>query len=783
MASLLITASGKLEIAFPDTRPQGGNFVRPEAYQILSVSPPGFSWWRAAASGEATYCLHVISADGDTIYSSSGLQDNNHVPDVVLPAGKYTWIVEAIDHNGQKKDSRVFGSFEIADDPAGNPWISADKLLSKVPRGHPRLLFPQDQLDEIRNTLKTSRKEAFTDLMRRAEIHLGKNAPPEPDYDRIEDHFERRLAYKVCFGNMRQYHLEAMMHTALAYLMTGRKEFGETAKTILMGATEWDPEGISSILAPYGDEVGLGLLRSEALTYDWIHDLLNDSEQKRVEEMIAARADQMIRRLRLQNYLSKPQSSHHGRMPGYLVEHALALAEHPRAAEWLDFGLKAMLTIHPHWAGQDGGWAQGLAYGSAYNTMFITPLESLRIATGMNVWQRSFFDKSPYFYLYCMSPMGEIMGFGDSYHFPVAGRAEQLRGLLQFHAERMDSPEVQWWVNLLKDRDGEFPVLRAIPGLIHPQRIQPETPSNFPNDAVFRGVGWAALHSNIASPEEDLMIVFKSSPYGGISHSYDDQNSFEILCGGKVLARPGGIRWPQSGSPFHHQYSQQTRAQNAILINGEGQVRGGAPKSGRIVDFESLDQVGYVCGEAAPAYDGLLTRWRRHVILIRPSIICIIDDLEAPGPSEYQWLMHANHQFVIEQDRQSFTQQREGYVLKARMYGTGDLKFSQSDDWPVDPKTGYPESLENEPAKLWHFKASSYAPAKRFRIATVMTVEQSGERIDATITTPGDETIQVAFRSDGTQTEIKIHLSFESDNILEVNSVLSNGKIQAFVKP
>ncbi len=50
-------------------------------------------------------------------------------------------------------------------------------------------------------------------------------------------------------------------------------------------------------------------------------------------------------------------------MPGYLVEHAMALAEHPRAVEWLDFGLKAMLTVHPHWAGQDGGWAQGVQSG------------------------------------------------------------------------------------------------------------------------------------------------------------------------------------------------------------------------------------------------------------------------------------------------------------------------------------------------------------------------------------------------------------------------------------
>jgi hypothetical protein len=201
-----------------------------------------------------------------------------------------------------------------------------------------------------------------------------------------------------------------------------------------------------------------------------------------------------------------------------------------------------------------------------------------------------------------------------------------------------------------------------------------------------------------------------------------------------------------------------------------------------IVDFESLEQVGYVCGEAAPAYGGLLNRWRRHVILLRPSLVCIVDDLEAPAPSTYQWLMHANQKLSLNREAQAFAQEREGLVMNTKLFATGPLKFSQSDDWPVDPKTGYPESLENVPEKLWHFRASSDAPAKHFRIATVMTVERSGKPVDATITNQDDETIKVMLLSGGTRTEVKVHLSFESDHILEVESFLSDGKIQSFNK-
>jgi hypothetical protein len=318
--------------------------------------------------------------------------------------------------------------------------------------------------------------------------------------------------------------------------------------------------------------------------------------------------------------------------------------------------------------------------------------------------------------------------------------------------------------------------------MINPARTKPEKPSSFPNDAVFRGVGWAALHSDIASPEEDLMVVFKSSPYGGVSHSYNDQNSFQILCGGKVLARPGGLRWPHHGSPFHTRYSQQTMAQNAILVNGEGQLRGGAPHCGEIVDFESLQQVGYVCGEAAEAYGDLLNKWRRHVVLLRPSVICIIDDLEAPEPSTYQWLMHANQKLTLNQEAQAFRQKREGLVMNTEMFAADELKFSQSDEWPVDPRTGYPESLENVPEKLWHFKASSSVPSKRFRMATLMTVERSGQAVKATVTTPGKEIIKVMLQSGDTQTLVKVYLSLESDHILEVESISGDGKIQSFNK-
>ncbi len=62
--------------------------------------------------------------------------------------------------------------------------------------------------------------------------------------------------------------------------------------------------------------------------------------------------------------------------------------------------------------------------------------------------------------------------------------------------------------------------------------------------------------------------------------------------------------------------------------------------------------------EASPAYAGKLNKCRRHVLLLRPSIISIIKDLEAPEASDYQWLMHSDSKLSLDEDRQMFMERR-----------------------------------------------------------------------------------------------------------------------------
>jgi hypothetical protein len=120
-----------------------------------------------------------------------------------------------------------------------------------------------------------------------------------------------------------------------------------------------------------------------------------------------------------------------------------------------------------------------------------------------------------------------------------------MASMLLYYSYVFRDSGLRWWVDLLEEtnREASTDPLSNIRKLYLPVTIQPVRP-DLPPDRVFKGIGWAAFHSDITRPKNDLMLLFKSSPYGSASHSHSDQNSFAIMKGGKALAIPAGARYP-----------------------------------------------------------------------------------------------------------------------------------------------------------------------------------------------------------------------------------------------
>lgn len=736
---------------FPRERPERGNFVRPLEAQALDISPPGFCWWRAAKAGQVEYRLRITAEDGAVAYQSPRIHDNAHVPDVVLPAGKYTWTVDCLAAD-KVVDRWPPQSFIINANAYAQPWMPAQKLLARVPREHPRLGFPAPQLEAIRATLATTRKDAYANLIQQARRYRRAQPPAEPDYHLVKDSAERRLAYVEQFGRFRREFDEPLIALSLMYALSGEAEYAEAAKPFLLKAAAWDPDGVSRLRGWDGDEIGLSLAKTLARAYDWLYPSFTPEERETCRQMLLNRGHQLIDLLRdRHDYLARPENSHDGRLPGYLVEHALALAEEPIAVEWLDYAVRVLMTVFPHWAGHEGGWAEGMSYGLAYNSIYLGPLDSLEKATGLDLWQRPFYRRVGYFFAYNYSNLAEVLPWGDIEDSSSVGRAGSVRNLLQYHALKFRDPRLRAYIERLRDENGNRPGVSYLPGLLLPDDLAPAEDAALAPDAAFRGIGWATFHSDISDPARDIVCWFKSSPYGGVSHSHADQNSFVICAGKDALAIPAGSRYPSHGSPFHRQYTQATLAHNAVLVNGQGQIYGSGRYSGEIVAFESTPHLGYTCGDATRCFGDRLTRNRRHLVFCRHGVIVVVDDLAAADPAEWQWLLHAKERLELDDAGQSLVSTRGESSLRVKLVTPPGFRFEQTDEWTLDPKTGFPTARQRVPDKQWHFTAATRQRSAALRIVAVLAVNdaeaetrvQDGRVIVQTRAPAGTTTIEV----------------------------------------
>ena len=234
-----------------------------------------------------------------------------------------------------------------------------------------------------------------------------------------------------------------MSTLALAYLLSGNERYGLAAKKLLLEVESWGVEGPMSVLSEFGDEPGLSMARHGHRAYDWLYPLFDESERVRVKKMTIDRARQVLTRLRRADYLAYPSESHNGRLIAYLAEYAVVINdEAPDSAEWLDYSLKALTTFYPHWAGRDGGWAEGIGYATAYNTIYLPAVECLRLAAGFDLFKRTFFRKARRFFIHCSSPVAEIRPFGDGAE--GGNRNSAVASLLMHHGRRFNDPSAVW---------------------------------------------------------------------------------------------------------------------------------------------------------------------------------------------------------------------------------------------------------------------------------------------------------------------------------------------------
>jgi Heparinase II/III-like protein/Domain of unknown function (DUF4962) len=512
-----------------------------------------------------------------------------------------------------------------------------------------------------------------------------------------------------------------MRRFAEAYLATGDKKFADQAKRMLLHIASMPPDAGGGLRIC--DEIPMSIMQLGPRTYDWIYDTLTPQEREKIKKCFRERGIRMWKHIGEGEIV--PKGSHRGRMLGFMGEAGIVFwGEIPEASIWAVKTADLVAGAYPRWGGDDGGWSEGPGYWSWYISYMIPFLDSLYTVAGYNkTVDKAFFKNTTYFGIYCTPLSLPRSPFGDSAE-RNSSSTKRMNAL--YFGRLYRNPYFIWYANQYKGRTTFLEILNKLGK--RSKEPKGKSPAKLTQSKLFDHIGWVAMHSNLAQPQKDIFLLFKSSPYGGQSHSHADQNAFILSAFNMPLAIASGY-YNCYGSPHHYGWTRSTKANNTILVNNKGQH----PRRGKAnIDTFLTDGQGngitYALGNAKGVYDGKLSKALRHVIKFNANTFVLIDELSAPEPATFSWLLHSLKKMRFEQGSNSLELGNGSAKCLVDLNSSQGLKFSQNDKFDPPPtmsgafKTRKAKTCPNE----WHFRADTIQKSNDCIITAKIKIYEKG---------------------------------------------------------
>jgi hypothetical protein len=655
------------------------------------TNPPVFAW--KSETTDKPFVLDVARSASfeDTSIRVEGLEDPIYLPEVAMDTGTWFW------RWGTGSDWAETFRFDISPEAVKVEIPSASKWISEMPIGHPRLYVTEDEVDTFRARCSGDLKSEFETLLDSAKKELSEpHTMEEPEFlpDRFAD-FEAfwKIHYPTMWGTRR--FVKGAEALALAYVTTGDETFGRAACERMVSVCAWDPEGSSYL--EHNDEAHMAVIWHGPHACDWVWDLFTDEERKQVIDQYRKRGKITFEHMHDRGLYGITRfDSHAGREIVFLANLAIVFHDHiPEAAMWLEWLRPVLCGVWPSWAGNDGGWAQGLSYSNPYVTIMTMFASALKRATGIDLYTRSFW-KGHARWRYLMWPAyAEWMGFGD--HSEKWSSAwETNANLVEIIARETASPEFMGYVQDLREEASNLttPTERLMAGVLS----QLFTAAPLPKGEkkidtqdkmlhVFKDVGWAAIRTAPEDREKDVAFIFRSSPYGSVSHSHANNNDFILHVGGRAMAMPAGY-YAGYASSHHGHYVWHTKSHNCVTLSDAPQLLRSPDSTGAIVNAYEDDTITYMCGVADASYADRADRCRRHVIYAKQAGTFLLVDEFAGKPdvlSSLQWNLHAWEPFEVEDRERTFKWGRGKSAVTGVIMCHSEGFFSLSEGWDPPP--------------------------------------------------------------------------------------------------
>lgn len=554
---------------------------------------------------------------------------------------------------------------------------SASAFVNAVKGDRPRMIIRKDRLPYARIAFK---QNGITDqILKQAESYFGVELPK----NEWGGKFYKNGKQIFTGGKFPDGHVKSMITAPVwtgaieslckSYLLTGEDRYA-------IEALRWGEKVLSfDLLTPNnltydGNPVPDGFdfamyLNAVSSIYDCLYDRMSVDQRNDYRKNLAERL-----RIYYEYYCNRLENrciDNHSwqiSLASFVRAAITAKGDIPEADKYLAYAYEIWATIDPEQSRTDGGWFGGGYVGVNIDVWTEVPAY-FKLYTGYNFYDTPFYRNHAYYFLYRQSPGSMEDGFsGDGYGGEGKGVGDKLKLWLGVLDADLDLPVAGWlaWDTSLRNNNkwNTFAWVRQVEGMPLSRNGNRELPGNLPQSRDFRDIGVVNMHRDLLHPENDLHVALRSSPFGTFGHNLASHNSFNVIYKGDFLFVPYGHRF--GGAKNNAACYRNTRGFNSVLIDGKGQPF--SPEAyGWIPRFLDGDKITYACGDASNAYrsepferegnafkaaglniddhisNGVLKRFRRHVVFLRPSLILVYDELEAKKTVRWDWVLHCRY--------------------------------------------------------------------------------------------------------------------------------------------
>lgn len=665
-----------------------------------------------------------------------------------LETGKWYWQYAVKEPAQPLKWSKVI-TFEVTGLAKRTFMPPAEKIVENCPQSHPRVLIIAEKIDRFRKSVKNLPEAQV--VLKRADRIVGKQLS-QPDSVQVDrQNRTERQAIIIAGRKAKAIALEGLKRIkrlCMAYLITGDEKYGRQAVDYAVHMAGWDPEGPTST----NDFADGACMAGMALAYDTCYGLLNSQQKQVLRSAIKIRANRFYHHFlgRVETRVMDNHAWQHT-MRWFCYAGFATLGEIPEAKDWVSYLYELWLVKFPILGGDDGGWANGDSYfGVNYETLIYVP-EIFEELTGVNLFAHQWYYNTGYFLIYSLPPGSLQGGFGDGCERVTSKRMGTI-GFADVLSKQFNNPYAGWYTKqclkgtnkkLSDDEKMQWYRLKA------PMK-QKDLPAFKVFDRsqarLFRDIGVFYMHTDLTDIDKNLAVAFRSSPYGSFGHMHANQNTFNIFYAGLPVFCSSGY-YTSFDDKHNLLVYRHSRGHNTVLVDGLGQAIG-SEGYGWIPRWLHGKQISYCLGDASSAYgntvsdfwlqrmkesgvektkengfgDAGLQRFRRHIVMLRPSTIVVYDELKAKKPVEWSWLLHSPDEISVDKQSKSLRAVTEKARSRVNIYGSGPLDFSVDDKFfspPIDwlgktKKAGY--------KKQWHAAVENTNKSAGMRFLAIIQV-------------------------------------------------------------